>query len=78
MRKLLDSTFNRHMSNVNYDILFVYKNQPKLSSIMCSPNSSPLLDLHAVAQNSGKLNASTKFRVSHYRARFTLPAVTAN
>ena len=35
-------------------------------------------DLHADVHNSGKLNASAKFRASHYRARFALPAGTAN
>ena len=35
-------------------------------------------DLHADSHNSGKLNASAKFRASHYRARFALPAGTAN
>ena len=32
-------------------------------------------DLHADVHNSGKLNASAKFRASHYRVRFALPAV---
>ena len=35
-------------------------------------------DLHADVHNSGKLNASAKFRASYYRVRFALPARTAN
>ena len=35
-------------------------------------------DLHTNVHNSGKPNASTKFRASYYRARFALPAGTAN
>ena len=35
-------------------------------------------DLHADVHNSGKLNASAKFHASHHRARFALPAGTAN
>ena len=34
-----------------------------------------LTDLHADVHNSGKLNASAKFRASHYRVRFALPRV---
>ena len=35
-------------------------------------------DLHADVHNSGQLNASDKFRASHYRVCFALPAGTAN
>ena len=35
-------------------------------------------DLHAIAHNSGKLNAATKLCASQYRAHFTLPTGTIN
>ena len=43
---------------------------------MCFSKQQSATDLHAVALNSGKLNAIVKFRASHYRGCFTLPVGT--
>ena len=59
----------------------VYRNQPKhyrtvIIRVFSKQQSST--DLHAVAHNSGKLNAIAKFRASHYGVRFALPTGTVN
>ena len=71
----------RIQTSVNYNFLLVYRNQPKLyrtAMIHVFLKQQSSTDLHADVHNSGKLNASAKFRASHNRARFTLPAGTAN
>ena len=64
-------------TSVNYNILLVYRNQPKRyrTAMICVFLQSSSTDTHSISHNSGKLNASAKI---HYRAGFALSAGTAN
>ena len=62
-------------TSVNYNILLVYRNQPKHCRTIMTFSS---LQLTRTPSLKSKLNASTKIRISHYRAGLVLSAGTAN
>ena len=67
-------------TSVHYNILLVYRNQPKhyRTAMICVVLQIVVTDPHSTSHNSGKLNATTKIRASHYRAGFALSEGTAN